>query len=65
MVVVQEADGLAVLPGGGTQTSLAPEFIPATFSQPLAEFLGVVLVTWHDGAHCQDFQFVLKQVEEI
>ena len=43
MVVAQEVDGLAVLPGDGAQTSLAPEFVPATFSQPPAEFLEVVL----------------------
>ena len=63
-VVAQEVDGLAVLPGDGTQTSLAPEFIPATLGQPLAEFLGVVLAAWHDGARGQDSQFVLQQVKE-
>ena len=30
VVVAQEVDGLAVLPGDGTQTSPAPEIIPAT-----------------------------------
>ena len=60
MVVAQEVDGLAVLPGDG---SPAPEFIPA-FRQPPVEFLGVVLVAWHDGAHGQDSQFILQQVEE-
>ena len=43
VVVAQEVDGLAVLPGDGTQSSPAPEFVPATFGQPPAEFLGVVL----------------------
>ena len=64
VLVAQELDGLAVLPGDGTQTSPAPKFVPAMFSQPLAEFLGVVLVAWHDSARCQDSQFVLHQVEE-
>ena len=64
MVAAQEVDGLAVLPGDGTQGSPAPEFIPATFGQPPAEFLGVVLAAWHDGARGQDSQFVLQQVEE-
>ena len=57
MVVAQEVDGLAVLPGNGTQASPAPEFILATFGQLPAEFLGVVLAVWHDGARGQ---FVLK-----
>ena len=61
MVVAQEVDGLAVLPGDGTQSSPAPEFVPATFGQPPAEFLGVVLVAWHDGARGQDSQLVLQQ----
>ena len=64
MVVAQEVDGLSVLQGDGTQSSPAPEFLPATFGQPPAEFLGVVLAAWHDGACGQDFQFVLQQVEE-
>ena len=64
MVVAQEVDELAVLPGDGTQSSLAPEFVPATFGQPPAEFLGVVLAAWHDGAHGQDSQLVLQHVEE-
>ena len=64
VVVAQELDGLAVLPGDGTQTSPAPEFVPATFGQPLAEFLGVVLSAWHDGTRGQDSHFVLQQVEE-
>ena len=42
----------------------APEFLPATFGQPVAEFLGVVLAAWHDGAGGQDSQFTLEQVEE-
>ena len=63
-VVAQEVDGLAVLPVNGTQTSLATEFVPATFGQPLTEFLGAVLAAWHDGAQGQDSQFVLQQVEE-
>ena len=50
VVVAQEVDGLAVLPGNGTQTSLAPEFIPAMFGQSLAQFLWVVLAAWHDSA---------------
>ena len=29
-----------------------------------AEFLQVVLAAWHDGACCQDSQFLLQQVEE-
>ena len=64
MVVAQEVDGLAVLPCDGTQSSPAPEFVPATFGQPPAEFLGVVLTAWHDGARGQDSQFVLQQVKE-
>ena len=64
MVVAQEVDGLAVLPYEGTQTSPAPEFVPATFVQPPAEFLGLVLAAWHEGARCHDSQFVLHQVEE-
>ena len=66
VVVVQEVDGLAVLPGDGTQSSPAPEFTPATFGQPPAEFLGVVLATWHDGACGQDSQRdgVVKAVHE-
>ena len=64
MVVAQEVDGLAVLLGDGTQSSPAPEFVPATLGQPPAEFLGVVLAAWHDGARGQDSQFVLQQVEE-
>ena len=65
VVVAQEVDGLAVLPGDGTHSSLAPEFVPATFGQPPAEFLGVVvLAAWHDGARGQDSQLVLQQVEE-
>ena len=59
-----EVDGLAVLPGDGTQSSPAPRFIPATFGQPPAEFLGVVLAAWHDGAPGHDSQFILQQVEE-
>ena len=43
VVVAQEVDGLAVLPGDGTQSSPAPEFVPATLGQLPAEFLGVVL----------------------
>ena len=64
VVVAQEVDGLAVLPGDGTQSSPASEFVPATFGQPPAEFLGVVLAAWHDGARGQDSQFVLQQLEE-
>ena len=64
VVVAQEVDGLAVLPGDGTQSSPAPEFVPATFGQPPAEFLGVVLAAWHDGARGQDSQLVLQHVEE-
>ena len=64
MVVAQEVDGLATLPGDGTQSSPAPEFVPAMFGQPPAEFLGVVLAAWHDGARGQDSQLVLQQVEE-
>ena len=64
MVVAQEVDGPAVLPGDGTQSSPAPEFVKAMFGQPPAEFLGVVLAAWHDGASGQDSQFVLQQVEE-
>ena len=64
MVVAQEVDGLAVVPGNGTQTSPPPEFVPATFGQPLAEFLLEVLAAWHDGARGQDSQFVLQHVEE-
>ena len=64
VVVAQEVDGLAVLPGDGTQSSPAPEFIPATFDQPPAEFLGVVLAAWHDSARGQDSQFILQQTEE-
>ena len=64
VVVAQEVDGLALLPGDGTQTSPAPEFVPATFGQPPAEFLVVVLAAWHDGARGQDSQFVLQQVED-
>ena len=64
VVVAQELDGLAVLPGDGTQTSPAPELVPATFGQPLAEFLGVVLAAWYDGTRGQDSHFVLQQVEE-
>ena len=60
----QEVDGLAVLPGDGTQTSLAPEFVRVTFCQPPAKFLGVMLAAWHDCAHDQDSQFVLQQEEE-
>ena len=63
-VVAQEVVGLAVLPGDGTQTSPALEFILAMFGQPLAQSLGVVLAAWHDGASSQDSQFVLQQVEE-
>ena len=63
-VVAQEVDGLAVLPGDGTQTSPAQELVLATFGQHPAKFLGVVLVAWHDGASGQDSQFVLQQVEE-
>ena len=40
VVVAEEVDGLVVLPGDGTETSPATEFVPATFSQPLAKFLG-------------------------
>ena len=57
-------DGLALLPGNGTQSSPAPEFVPATFGHPPAEFLEVVLAAWHDGARSQDSHFVLQQVEE-
>ena len=64
VVVAQEVDGLAVLPGDGTQSSLALEFVPATFGQPPAEFLGVVLAAWHDGARSQDSQLFLQHVEE-
>ena len=64
VIVAQKVDGLAVLPGDVTHTSQAPEFIPATFGQPLAEFLEVVLLAWHDGTRCQDSQFLLQQVEE-
>ena len=31
LVVAQEVNGLAILPGNGTQISTAPEFVPATF----------------------------------
>ena len=64
VVVAQKADGPAVLPGDGTQSSPALEFVLATFSQPPAEFLWVVPAAWHDGARGQDSQFVLQQVEE-
>ena len=36
----------------------------ASFGQLPAEFLGVVVAAWHDGAHGQDSQLVLQQVEE-
>ena len=49
-VVSQKVDGLAVLSDDSTQMSLALEFLPATFGQPLAKFLAVVLAAWHDGA---------------
>ena len=65
VVVAQEVDGLAVLPGNGTETSPALEFVQAMFGQPLAEFLVVVLAAWHDGACCQDSQFIFQQVEEL
>ena len=61
MVVAQEVDCLAVLPGDGTKST---GIGPATFGQPPAEFLGVVLAAWLDGAHGQDSQFVLQQVGE-
>ena len=65
VVVAQEVDGLVVLPGNGTQSSRAPESpVPDTFGQPPAEFLGVVLAAWHDGARGQDSQLVLQLVEE-
>ena len=64
VVVAQEVDGLVVLPGDGAQSSPATEFVPATVSQPPAEFLGVALAAWHDSAHGQDSQLVLQQVEE-
>ena len=35
-----------------------------TFGQPLAKFLGAVLVALHDGDCCQNSQFVLQHVEE-
>ena len=44
------------LPGTGIRTGHV--------SQPTAEFLGVVLAAWHDGARSQVSQFVLQQVEE-
>ena len=64
VVVAQEVDGLAVLPGDGTQSSPAPEFVLATFGQPSSDFLGVVPAAWHDSARGQDSQFVLQQVED-
>ena len=64
VVVAQEVDGLAVVPGDGTQSSPALEFVPATFGQPPAEFFGVVLAACHDGARGQDSQLVLQHVEE-
>ena len=64
VAVAQEVDWLMVLPGDGTQSSLAPEFVPAMFGQPPAEFLGVVLAAWHDGTRGQDSQLLLQQVEE-
>ena len=64
MVVTQKVDELAVFLGDGTQTYPAPEFVPSKFSQPLAKFLQLVLAYWHDGAGCQDSQFILQQVEE-
>ena len=54
-----------VLPGDGTQSSPAPEFVQAMFNQTPAKFLGVVLAAWHDGASGQDSQFILQQVEEL
>ena len=64
VVAAQEVDGLVVLPGDGAQSSPAQEFVPATFGQPPAEFLGVVLAVWQDGARGQDSQLILQQVEE-
>ena len=61
MVVAQEVDCLAVLPGNGTKST---GIGPAMFGQPPAEFLGVVLAAWHNGARGQDSQFVLQQVGE-
>ena len=40
------------------------EFLPATLGQFLANFLGVVLAAWHDGACGHHSQFVLQQVEQ-
>ena len=58
VVVAQEVDVHAVLPGDGTQASLAPELVPATLGQPRAKFLVVVLAASHDGAPYHDYQFV-------
>ena len=62
VVVAQEVEGLEVLLGDGTETSLACEFIAAMFGQPLAKFLDVALVSRHDSAHCRNSQLVLQQV---
>ena len=63
MLVAQEVDQIAILPEDGTQIS-APEFVLPMFSQLLPKFLVVELVAWHDGALCQNSQFILRQVEE-
>ena len=65
MVVAQEVDWLAVLPGDGTKASSAPEFILAMFSQPRVQFLWAVLLAWHDGVCGKDSQFVLQQVVSL
>ena len=65
MVVAQEVDELVVLPGDLTQISNAPEFVSATFANPLAKFLGVVLTAWHDGAHWPVYSSVVEERDRV
>ena len=64
VVVAQEVDRLAVLPGNGTHIFPALVFISVSFGQPVAKFIRVVLAAWHDGAHCQNSHVVFLQLEE-
>ena len=59
MVVAQEVDVLVFL-----TDLVGTGFIPATFGQPLAKFLEVVLAALHNRAHFHNSQFILQLEEE-
>ena len=64
MVVALEVDGLAVLPGDGTQTSPGTGIRTGHVQSASCRVPWGSVVAWHDGTRSKDSRLVLQQVEE-